>query len=79
MNKHLNWESVAGSVIKATGTVEFEDGLWTVVLFKGYWYPWGGGTYPRTIFKPLWGCRLVLGLVKELNNQVKDNRILFST
>ena len=23
-----NWESVVGSVIQATGTVEFEDGLW---------------------------------------------------
>ena len=24
----MNWESVAGSVIQANGTVEFEDGLW---------------------------------------------------
>ena len=24
----FNWKSVAGSVIQATGTVEFEDSLW---------------------------------------------------
>ena len=27
--KKKNRESVTGSVIKTTGTVEFEDGLWT--------------------------------------------------
>ena len=32
-------ESVAGSVIQATGTVEFEDGLRTGVLPGGCWGP----------------------------------------
>ena len=31
--------SVAGSVIQATGTVEFEDGLRTGVLLGGCWGP----------------------------------------
>ena len=31
-----NWESVAGSVIQATGTVKFEDGLRTGVLPEGH-------------------------------------------
>ena len=31
--------SVAGSVIQATGTVEFENGLWTGVLPGGCWGP----------------------------------------
>ena len=35
-------ESVAGSVIQATGTVEFEDGLRTGVLPGGCWCPCGG-------------------------------------
>ena len=56
-------ESVAGSVIQASGTVEFEDGLRTGVLLGGCWCPWGGRTYPRINFKPLWGCGLVLGWV----------------
>ena len=34
-----HWESVAGSVIQATGTVEFEDGLRMVVLLGGCWGP----------------------------------------
>ena len=34
-----NWESVAGSVIQATGTVDFEDGLWTVAHPGGCWDP----------------------------------------
>ena len=29
-----NWESVVDSVIQATGTVEFEDGLWIVNHLK---------------------------------------------
>ena len=37
-------ESVAGSVIQATGTVEFEDGLRTGVLPGGCWCPCGGRT-----------------------------------
>ena len=36
--------SVAGSVIQATGTVEFEDGLRTGVLPGGCWCPCGGRT-----------------------------------
>ena len=40
---HLNWvgyrEFVADSVIQATGTVEFEDGLRTVVHLGGCWGP----------------------------------------
>ena len=34
-------ESVAGSAIQATGTVEFEDGLKTGVLLGGCWCPLG--------------------------------------
>ena len=56
-------ESVVGSVIQASGTVEFEDGLRTGVLLGGYWCPWGGHTYPRINTKPPWGCGLVLGWV----------------
>ena len=33
------WESVVGSVIQATGTVEFEDVLRTEVLPGGCWDP----------------------------------------
>jgi hypothetical protein len=40
----FDWESVAGSVIQATGTVEFEDGLRTGVLPGGCWCPCGGRT-----------------------------------
>ena len=36
------WESVAGSVIQATGTVEFEDGLRTGVLQEDCWCPYSG-------------------------------------
>ena len=35
-------ESVAGSVIQATGTVEFEDGLRTGVLQEDCWCPYSG-------------------------------------
>ena len=35
-------ESVAGSVIQATGTVEFEDGLRTGVLQEDSWCPYSG-------------------------------------
>ena len=56
-------ESVAGSVIQATGTVEFEDGLRTGVLPGGCWCPCGGRTQPRIKSKPPWGCGLVLGAV----------------
>ena len=38
-NKYDYWESVAGSVIQATGTLEFEDGLRTGVLPGGCWRP----------------------------------------
>ena len=34
-----NWEFVADSVIQATRTVEFEDGLRMVVLLGGCWGP----------------------------------------
>ena len=37
-------ESVAGSIIQATGTVEFEDGLRTRVLLGGCWCPKSGRT-----------------------------------
>ena len=43
-NQYLYRESVAGSVIQATGTVEFEDGLRTGVLPGGCWCPCGGRT-----------------------------------
>ena len=55
--------SVAGLVIQATGRTEFEDGLRTGVHLGDCWCPWGGRTYPRINFKPLWGCGLVLGWV----------------
>ena len=38
------WESMAGSVIQATGTVEFEDGFRTGVHSGGCWCPCGGCT-----------------------------------
>ena len=41
----LNWthrESVVGSVIQATGTVEYEDGLRTGVLQEDSWCPYSG-------------------------------------
>ena len=41
---HVYLESVVGSVIQATGTVEFEDDLRTRVLPGGCWYPCGGRT-----------------------------------
>ena len=56
-------ESVAGSVIQATGTVEFEDGLRTGVLPGGCWYPCGGCTYPRINSAPPGGCGLVIRAV----------------
>ena len=59
----LNRGSVVGSVIQATGTVEFEDGLRTGVHLGGCWCHCGGRTYPRINFKPLWGCGLVPGWV----------------
>ena len=31
-----DWESLAGSVIQATGAMKFEDGLRTAVLFGDY-------------------------------------------
>ena len=46
-------ESVAGSVIQASGTVEFEDGLRTGVLLGGCWCPWGGCTYLNQFQTPL--------------------------
>ena len=36
------WESVADSVIQATGTVEFEDGLWMGVLQEDCLCPYSG-------------------------------------
>ena len=39
MDKEFNREFVADSVIQATGTVEFEDGLRTGVLPGGCWGP----------------------------------------
>ena len=62
-NISRNRGSVAGSVIQATGTVEFEDALRTGDLHGGCWCPWGGRTYPRINTKPPWGCRLVLEAV----------------
>ena len=39
----LNYlESVTGSVIQGTGTVEFEDGLRTGVLQEDCWCPYSG-------------------------------------
>ena len=39
-----NQESVASSVIKANGMMEFEDGLWTGVLPRDCWCPCGNCT-----------------------------------
>ena len=62
-NHQANRESVAGSVIQASGTVEFEDGLRMGVLFGGCWCSCEDHTYPRINFKPPWGRGLVLGWV----------------
>ena len=63
IESNLSLRSVAGLVIQATGRTEFEDGLRTGVHLGDCWCPWGGRTYPRINFKPLWGCGLVLGWV----------------
>ena len=42
LNLKQYWESVAGSVIQATGMVEFEDGLRTGVLQEDCWCPYSG-------------------------------------
>ena len=43
LNRHFyDRESVAGSVIQATGRVEFEDGLRTGVLQEDSWCPYSG-------------------------------------
>ena len=63
IENYSSLRSVAGLVIQATGRTEFEDGLRTGVLLGDCWCPWGGRTYPRINFKPLWGCGLVLGWV----------------
>ena len=55
-----HWESVAGSVIQATRTGEFEDCLRTWVLPWGCWCHWGGRTYPRINTNPPKGHRLVI-------------------
>ena len=54
-----NKGSSMGSAFKMR--TEFEDGLRTGVRLGDCWCPWGGRTYPRINFKPLWGCGLVLG------------------
>ena len=63
INSRTCLRSVAGLVIQATERTEFEDGLRTGVLLGHCWCPCGGHTYSRINFKPLWGCRLVLGWV----------------
>ena len=55
-------ESFAGSVIQATGTLEFEDGLRAGVLLGGCWCPCGGCTYPRINPKPPYGVQVGPGL-----------------
>ena len=67
--KRVYRESVAGSVIQATGTVEFEDGLWIGNHLKGSKWPaeglyytlgsTGGGAHTRvppgqTEFQSAW-------------------------
>ena len=50
-------ESVAGSVIQATGTVEFEDGLRTGVLQEDCWCPYSGrATLESDMARPLRQC-----------------------
>ena len=49
------WEFVAGSVIQATGTVEFEDGLRTGVLQEDCWCPCGVRTKPMVTAKHPFG------------------------
>ena len=56
-----NSEYLTGSVIQATGTVKFEDGLRMGVLPGGCWCSCGGSTYPRINIKPPRGWGLVLG------------------
>ena len=48
-------ESVAGSVIQASGTVEFEDGLRTGVLQEDCWCPCGVRTKPMVTAKHPFG------------------------
>ena len=70
------WESVAGSVIQATGTVIFEDGLRTGVLPGSCWYPYGGHIKPRINSAPPRGCRLVMergGGVVVIRTPVRPN------
>ena len=51
----LNREFVADSVIQASGTVEFEDGLRTGVLQEDCWCPYGVRTNPLVnVRAPMW-------------------------
>ena len=47
-----HWESVAGTVIQATRTVDFEDCLRTGVLPGGCWYPLAALLSPGSILHP---------------------------
>ena len=51
-----NWESVADSVIQATGMEEFEDSLRTGVLLGGCLCHCGDFIKPRINFNTLLGC-----------------------
>ena len=53
--KEINREFVADSVIQASGTVEFEDGLRTGVLQEDCWCPYGVRTNPLVnVRAPMW-------------------------
>ena len=57
------WESMAGSVIQATGTVESEDGLRMGVHLGGCWCHYDDCTKSWMNTNPLLGCRLILGAI----------------
>ena len=61
MQKLYDGESMAGSLIQATGTVEFEDGLRTIVFQEDSWRPYSGQTTLESDMARPW--RLALTLV----------------
>ena len=50
-----NQESLASSLIQATGMVEFKDGLLMGVLQEDYWCPYSGCTLLELIWQGLGG------------------------
>ena len=69
INKRLNspisnWESLLGSVIQATGDMEYEDGLRTGALLVGCWCQCGDYIEPRINSNTIFRSRLVLEAVQ---------------